>query len=331
MKIFVTGATGYVGSALIERLLQREATVTALCRSGANTRLLQRPRVNIAVGDLSNPDVIASAMKGCEQVYHVAAYARVWAKDPSLFHEVNVEGTRNVLDAAHQAGVRKVVFTSTAGVMGPSPDGLTPVDEDTERAHPFFNEYERTKWEAEQLCKQFADEGKLHVTIVNPSRVYGPGADTDSNAISRLISLYLSGRWRFIPGDGKSIGNYTYLEDVVEGHIAAMEKGRSGQRYILGGENVSFNEFFQLLRQLTGIDRTLFHLPLGIMLGFAKLESVKARLFKVAPLVTPEWVRKYLYHWPLSSGKAIRELDYRVTSLPIGLGKTILEIQSKNQ
>ena len=329
MNVFLTGSTGYIGQALIQQLLQKKVTIIALCRPGSDRKALQHPQIRIVEGDLSTTEVLRKGMQSCEQVYHLAAYARVWSKDKSVYREVNVDGTRHVLEAASAAGVRKVVFTSTAGVLGPAVADRKPVDENTQRVQPFFNEYEQTKWEAEQLCLHYARESNLSVVIVNPSRVYGPGADTESNAISKLTTLFLRGKWRFIPGDGQSLGNYTYLDDVVDGHLAAMAKGRSGERYILGGENVTFDEFFHLLRKLSGKDVALYHLPIAVMLGFAKVESMKASLLDIRPLITSDWVKKYLFDWPLTSGKAMRELGYSITSLPVGLGKTILQLQSK--
>src|SRR5690606_32069897 len=146
----------------------------------SNISEFNHDRVSVIVGDLSNREALARGMQSCEQVYHLAAYARVWATDPLHYHRVNVEGTRNVLEAARQNDVQKMVFTSTAGVFGPS-ENDTPVCEDTPRKQPFFNAYEFTKWKAEELCREFAEMHGLPIVIVNPSRVYGPGADTESN------------------------------------------------------------------------------------------------------------------------------------------------------
>lgn len=326
MKIFITGATGYIGQELIKKLVFQGASIVALCRPGSDRSGIIHPRVHIAEGDLFTHAEIVKGMKGCDQVYHLAAYARVWSRDKSIYHKVNVEGTKNILDHALSAGVRKMVFTSTAGVLGPAVDANSPVDERTTRLQPFFNEYEETKWQAEQLCLEFSQKG-LPVVIVNPSRVYGPGAETESNAISKLITLFLRGKWRFIPGDGKSVGSYVYVDDVVNGHIAAMTKGRAGHRYILGGENVSYENFFMLINRMTGINRKLYHLPFPLMMAFSRFESLKANMLGIRPLITPEWVKKYLYHWPLSSQKAIDELGYRITPLEQGLGKTIVHLE----
>jgi farnesol dehydrogenase len=322
MKAFVTGATGYVGLSLIRRLLEEGVKVKALCRRQSLSLLKDFPGIEIVVGDLSDPDLLRKGMETCEQVYHLAAYARVWSEDKSIYHLSNVEGTRLMLEASRINGVKKFVFTSTAGTLGPQLENNSPVTEDTVREQDFFNEYEQTKWEAEQLCKSYAS-GDMQVIIVNPSRIYGPGIDVESNAVSKLINLYMEGKWRFIPGDGKKIGNYVFVDDVVRGHINAMNNGRSGEQYILGGENYSYDDFFLLIRELTGVNQKLYHIPLWAMLAFSKLELLRARMFNRSPLITPSWVKKYLYDWPLSSGKAQREWGYSPTSLRKGLGKTI--------
>lgn len=328
MSIFITGATGYVGSALTRRLLSEGKTVKALCRPASRSLLPRHAGVEAVEAELTDTDRLAKAMEHCEQVYHLAAYARVWSPDRSVYREVNVTGTRSVMEAARKVGVKKVVFTSTAGVLGPETQVGIPVTEDTVRIHPFFNDYEQTKWEAEQLCRSYATDG-LPVVIVNPSRIYGPGPSTASNAVTRLISLFLDRKWRFIPGDGNGIGNYVFIDDVVNGQIAAMEKGKPGERYILGGENRSYKDFFFLMRDLCRSQQKLYHLPLGAMLAFSKLEEFKARGFNVDPMITPQWVKKYLYNWPLSSAKAEREIGYSITPLQTGLETTIAFIKAR--
>lgn len=327
MNVFVTGASGYIGRELVKQLLAKGCDVSVLLRGTRDDPFFRQKGISVVRGDLSSREALSRGMTSCEQVYHLAAYARVWSPDPFVYHQVNVEGTCNVLEAARKNGVRKVVFTSTAGVFGPAANG-SPVCEHTPRVHPFFNAYEFTKWKAEEVCREYASAYGVPVVIVNPSRVYGAGADTDSNAISRLIRLYCSGKWRFIPGDGKSVGNYVFVNDVVNGHLAAMAHGRPGHRYILGGENVCYNDFFGLLGSLSGLRRKLFHLPMAVMLAFARTELWKARLLNANPVITPEWVKKYLYHWPLSSQKAMSELGYRVTPLSEGLNRTIKQIQA---
>lgn len=319
MRIFISGSTGFIGNKLARRLANEGNTIHALCRD-INTPALQHHNIKIFKGDIENIASIQTAMQGCEQAYHLAAYARVWSKDKTIYKRLNEDGTKNVLDAAVATGVQKVVCTSTAGVLGPS--GKSPVKESDARIGEPFTEYEITKTKAEEICKIYAANG-LPVTMVNPPRIYGEGIITESNAVTRLVKFFMEGKWRIVPGDGKRTGSYVHVDDVVNGHILAMQKGRSGERYILGGENVSYNDFFDLLKELTGKHIHLFKIPVGLMMtaGFA-LETWTVITGK-PPLLTRSWIKKYYYDWSLSSEKAIRELGYSYRDLKTGLTETI--------
>ncbi len=328
MHIFITGATGYIGNDLAKRLATEGNIVHALCRS-ANTEVLQHPNIKIYNGDISDVESIQKAMQGCEQVFHLAAYARVWAKDMSTYFKLNVEGTKNVLDVAKQSGVQKIVFTSTGGTLGPS--GNKPVTENDERIGEPFTEYEASKTQAQALCMDYCNKYGMHIVIVNPPRVYGPGIITESNAVTRLIKLYMAGKWKIIPGDGKRTGSYVYIDDVINGHILAMQKGRSGERYNLGGFNASYIEFFDLLAKLTGKRISLIKLPVWVMMSAGNMIQLYTRLTGRPPLLTPPWIRKYYYDWNVSSEKAQRELGYSFTSLEDGLRKTIDWLKNSQQ
>lgn len=325
MKIFMTGATGYIGQHLARELLAQGNDVVALVRSEEKARKLTAAGAACVIGDLNDKASIQKGMAGCEAVFHLAAYARVWPDEKAIFQEVNIAGTRTILEAALKAGVKKVVFTSTAGVFGPS--SHTPVHEKTVRATPYFTYYEATKAEAEDIARAYAHAG-LPVVIVNPTRVYGPGRDTESNAVSRLIQLYLDGKWHFIPGDGTRIGSYCYIDDIVQGHIKALEHGRSGENYLLGGENISYRRFFELLQQATQKKQTLYHVPVPLLKNASKLMVFWAQLTNTKPLITPAWVKKYMYDWSVSSRKAIDALGYTITPFEKGLRKTLEEIST---
>ena len=159
--------------------------------------------------------------------------------------------------------------------------------------------------------------------MVNPPRIYGPGIITESNAVTRLVKLYMAGKWRILPGDGKRTGSYVHVDDIVDGHILAMQHGRSGERYALGGVNASYNEFFTLLAKLTGKKRHLINLPIWAMMLAGNFLQLYARLTGKPPLLTPPWIRKYHYDWSIDSGKAQKELGYSFISLEDGLRKTI--------
>jgi farnesol dehydrogenase len=321
MTIFIIGATGYIGNNLAKRLANEGHTIHALCRSVQKSSLLNHANIKLFSGDITEPASILAAMHGCEQVYHLAAYARVWAKDASTFYKLNVEGTINVLDAARTLGINNIVVTSTAGVLGPSKD--RPVKEDDERIGDTLNEYEETKTQAEKVCKSYCYKYNMRIVMVNPPRVYGPGVESESNAVTKLVKLYMQGKWKIIPGDGKRTGSYVYVDDVVNGHILAMQKGTSGERYILSGVNASYNEFFNALAKATGKKINLFHLPVWLMItaGYAMMAYTK--LTGKPPLLTPKWIRKYLYDWSLSCEKAQQELGYTYRSLEQGLQQTV--------
>lgn len=319
MKIFVTGATGYIGQGLTSRLLNEGHEVHALCRQQPSNSF-DHPRFHFHRGDIGDHEAIFAAMKGCEVVFHVAGVARVWMRDPGRYYDVNVGGTLNVLDAALANNVRKVVFTSSAAVFGTS--NGRPVEEDDIRTVNFFTDYETSKFIAEERILRYVRKG-LDVVIVHPTRVYGPGSLSESNAVSQIIKLYLEGNWHIIPGNGRMIGNFSFIDDVVNGHVLAMEKGLAGEKYILGGINISFNEFFQMLKESSGKRYVTVHLPLPFMMFYAWQEELMANFPGYEPKITRRWVEKYNHNLACSSGKAVRDLGYTITRLEEGLAKTI--------
>ncbi|MEM7038747.1 MAG: SDR family oxidoreductase [Bacteroidota bacterium] len=328
MRSFITGATGYIGLNLAHRLAENGEQVHALCYEAELAHLFDHPNITVYHGSILDPGSLARAMEGCTQVYHLAGYARKWAKSPRLFFEVNVQGTLNVLETAIAAGVQRVVVTSTAGVFGPSGDGV--VTEESARSVPFFYAYESSKFEAERKVHGFVKAG-LDVVIVNPTRVYGPGLLSESNAGTKVMKDYVAGKWHFIPGNGRRVGNYVYIDDVVQGHILAMERGTKGEKYILGGTNASYNEFFDLLKELSRKRFWMRKVPVWLMLFLSKIQSGIARIFGKSPVAPPYLVRKFTYDWRLSSDKARRDLGYRITPLREGMRQTLEWLQGAEQ
>jgi farnesol dehydrogenase len=321
MKCFLTGITGFIGSHLARRLVADGHSVNAIIRRPAPESLAKLPGVRLFNGDLHDRPILDKAMEGCETAFHLAAFAKPWSKDPGEFGRVNVAGAVNVFAAALESGIKKAVFTSSAATISPSL-GRQPANEASPKQIPFFNAYEATKTEAEIKAREFCRNG-LPVVIVNPSRVYGPGPLNPSNSLTRMIAGYLEGTWRIIPGDGKKIGNYVFIDDVVEGHVLALLKGRPGERYILGGENLTFHEFFRILEEVSSIHRRMIHLPLAVMTSAAKFLVWQNRVTGIPPVITADFVKKYLNHWSLSSDKAIHELGYRITPFRAGAKKTL--------
>ena len=321
MKCFITGATGFIGNRLFEELLKLENEVHILVRSPEKLNSLPKNQVKIFKGDLFTTDILEQAMDGCDVVYHLAAYANLWSKDKNLAYKTNFVGTKNVLNAALKNDIKKVVFTSSAATLPPSQE-KEEVDETVPLPAEYLTDYEITKQQAEKLCIEYCKKG-LDTVIVNPSRLYGPGYLNKSNSVTVMIKKYLNGTWRFIPGDGLQLGSYVFIDDVVNGHILAMQKGIPGEKYILGGTNACFNDFFKTLAEVSGKKRALFHIPFSLMMGVSKFEYFMAENFGKPPLITPPWVKRYIQHRPLNSGKAIRELNYKITPLDQGMIKTI--------
>ncbi len=325
MKAFVTGSTGYIGSHLVNALIRRGYSVNALCRSVEKSKAIEQEGVEIIVGDLSNRDALIKGMENCSVVFHVAAMAKVWDKDSGSFYRINVEGTKNILDASVLGGVSRVVFTSTGGIYGASLKGT--ITEDSVRQLDFFNEYEGSKCLAESWVKDYVIRG-LDVVIVSPTRVYGPYLFGEPESVTKMVKAFVKQSWRWIPGPVDKLGNYVFIDDVVNGHILAMEKGVKGSTYILGGSNHSYMEFFQLLRSLSGINRRLFPMPLWIIRFVAYVNLKSAQLFGIEPVITPKWVAKAKYDWKVDASKAHKELGMTITPLREGLQRTIDWIRS---
>ncbi|HYN42083.1 MAG TPA: NAD-dependent epimerase/dehydratase family protein [Thermoanaerobaculia bacterium] len=319
--VFVTGGTGFVGGRLVEALLSRGRPVRALARS-ASERPGDGAGLEWVTGDVLDRDSLRRGMAGCTEVFHLAAYAKNWAKDPSTFFRVNVEGARNVFETADQAGVRRVVYTSTVVVFGPTPPGIVG-DEAMPRSTPrFFTEYEESKAVAEKEALERATRG-LPVVIVHPTRLYGPGPLTEGNSVSLMIDQYDRGLFPALLDGGGDVGNYAFIDDVVQGHLLAMEKGRVGERYLLGGENVSLKGLFSIVDEVTNRKHFQVSLPRSLALLYAGLEKRKAEWLGFYPKVTPGWVETFLADWAFTSAKAEKELGYRITPLREGIRRTM--------
>jgi len=320
MKILITGASGYIGSKLSIILADRGHSVHAVVRSGDSQTRLMHPNIRVFTGDVLDKKSLQVAMEGCEQVYHVAGKAGMWARKTSVFYDVNVEGTRNVLDAALALGVKKMVYTSTCGVIGPSID--QPMEEKDSRNVEFVFDYDISKKMAEDLVAQYVRKG-LEVVIVSPAKVYGPGHISHSLMMNAVIHKFLKNRITFIPAPGTFKVSFAFIDDIVKGHILAMEKGKSGERYILGGPNVSYYEFFNRLRMLASFKGFIVKLPKMIIQFLARIQELNHKLWNTNVLFTLKSVDQLFCNNTYSSDKAARELGYTITPLDEALQKTI--------
>ena len=319
--VFVTGGTGFIGTKLVNALVGKGHTVRCLTRSTSNKVGLSHERIQFVVGNTLDKASLAEGMKGCTQVYHLAAYAKNWSRDPREFYRQNVDAMNAVFDAAEDAGVKRVVFTSSVVTMGPS-RGASVRDETMPRiTAKYYTEYEETKSIAEEQAKQRAAAG-FPVVIVNPTRVYGPGKLTEGNSVSLMIDMYDRGKVPILLNNGVNIGNYVFVDDLVRGFILALERGNVGERYILGGENISLGGLFRLVDEISGKSHIQVPLPPGLAMVYSGAQELAARWLGIYPQITPKWVDTFLQDWAYVCTKAERDLGYTITPLKEGVRMT---------
>jgi len=307
-KILVTGATGFVGANLVNRLVAAGERVRVLHRERSNLQLIADLPVEHAIGDVTDYDSVDQAMRGIEAVYHVAGCVSFWRKDNRRMYEVNVHGTRNVVHAALKNGVRRLVHTSSTAALGYTTDG-TLADETT--CYNWTEHrigYMETKHLAELVVLKGIESG-LEAVIVNPATIFGP-RDVNFNA-GRMIHYIQRGK---LPGYPPGSMNVCDVDDVVDGHIQAMHHGRSGERYIFGGENLTFHEIFKTIAEVVGAPFPDREIPTWIYFALAWLHELAASFAGKKPDLTRELITAMrLQSCGFSSQKAIAELGYRPT------------------
>lgn len=314
---FVTGGTGFIGSRLIALLVARGVEVRALARSQAGLEKVQALGAVPVQGDVTDSKSMLPAMRGCDVVFHVASMYEVGLRYKKQMEKVNVDGVRNVIATACEAGVPKIVFTSTVGVFGNTRGQIA--DETFEHQGDFPTVYERTKWTAHyQIALPMIRQG-APVIIVMPSGVYGPN---DHSTINDLMRLYVRGRLPAVPGKETTF-SYVYVDDVAEGHILAAEKGRIGESYILGGTALSLGEFVKLWSKVTGRPAPAVEIPSAFLRIWWPLLALLERVLPMPAMLSGEAARVLGTTWIASSEKAQRELGYRSRPLEEGLKLTL--------
>jgi dihydroflavonol-4-reductase len=305
----VTGANGFVGCHVVRALLKTGVVVRALVRTSADLRGLTGLDCKVVVGDLRDAAAIGEFAQGCDIIYHVAADYRLWVPDPAPMYAANVEGTRNILEAGRRARVKRIIHTSTVGALGIVHGGSgredTPV-----RFEDMVGPYKRSKFLAEQLAATAAREG-LPVVIVNPSTPIGP-LDYKPTPTGRIITDFLNRR---IPAYVDTGLNLAPVEDVAVGHLLAAERGRIGEKYILGGENLTLAEMLNRLAQLSGLPAPRFKLPYGLALAFACGAEAVARVTLNSPRASLTEVRMARKRMFFDDAKARLELGYNPGSV----------------
>ena len=305
MRALVTGATGFVGSAVARALLQAGWQVTALVRPNSDRRNLQRLGTDLVTGDLGDAGSLEHALAGCEALFHVAADYRLGARNPEDLYRTNVDGTRNILESARRVGTARIVYTSSVATMGIPADG-SPGREDTPvTLTDMIGHYKRSKFLAEQLAREAARSGSS-VVIVNPSTPVGPG-DVKPTPTGQMVMDAAAGRMPAYVDTGLNI---VHVDDVAAGHLLAFDRGRSGERYILGGEDMTLRDILVEIARLAGRKPPRIRLSTSVLLPVAHMAELVSRLTGLPNRVTVEGVRMARKRMFFSSEKAVRELGY---------------------
>jgi dihydroflavonol-4-reductase len=301
----VTGATGFVGSAVARALLKADHPVRVLARPNSDRRNLEGLAVEIARGSLEDPGSLAAAVAGCRYLFHVAADYRLWVPDPKAMFRVNVAGTRDLMLAAADAGVERIVYTSSVATLGTVPSGIA--DEETaSRAEDMIGPYKRSKFDAEAVVRDMIAERGLPAVIVNPSTPIGPG-DIKPTPTGRLIVEAARGR---MPGYVDTGLNIAHVDDVALGHLLAAKSGRIGRRYILGGENLTLAEILAEVARLTGRRPPALKIPYAALLPIAAGAEAIARFTGREPFATIDGVRLSKKKMFFTTSRAAAELGY---------------------
>ena len=306
MKVLVTGGTGYLGRNVVAALAARGHDLVVFARSAARSGL---PGLLID-GDVRDRAALEGAARGCDAVCHMAALVSIWRRRPADFDDVNVGGLENALTAASACKASRVIYASSFLALPPrgSPEPIAA------------NDYARTKILADRLADERVRQGNPIVRVY-PGVIYGPGSMTEGNLVGRLIADHLKGRLPGLVGPEQP-WSFSFADDVARGFASALERGRIGARYLLGGENASQRHVFELVKQRTGrpVPRRL---PFALAYALGAAEEWRVKALGGLPLVTRGAVEIFRHDWSLDSGLAVRELDYTMTPLVDGLGRTI--------
>ena len=311
MRIFVTGATGFVGAHVARHLAGQGAQLRLLVRATSNLANLEGLDAETTVGDLRDPETLRTPIRGCDAVMHVAADYRLWVRDPDAMYAANVDGTRELLRMAREEGVRRSVYTSSVATMGFKADGTIVNEATPVSLEDMIGHYKRSKYLAEQAALGAAQQGQ-EVMVLNPTTPIG-ARDVKPTPTGRIVVDFLNRKFPAYMDTGL---NLVDVREVARAHGAALEKGRPGERYILGGENLTLKQILDKMAAITGLASPTMRVPNAVAMGFAFFdELVTGRMLGREPRATVEEVRMGKKKMFASSTKAERELGFQV--LPV--------------
>jgi dihydroflavonol-4-reductase len=305
MTTLVTGATGFLGSHVARQLVARGESVRVLMRPSSNNRAISDLPLEYVTGDLRDAASLDRAMNGVKRVFHVAADYRLWAKNPQDIYDSNVGGTKNLLAAAKKAGIKQLIYTSTVATI--AVDRAELPNEFTEaKLEEMVGHYKRSKWMAEKEVLQAAKEG-LPAIVAMPTTPVGPW-DWKPTPTGKIILNFLNGK---MPGYVETGLNFVGVEECAAGHLLAAERGKIGERYLLGAENLTLKEVLDTLSKITGLRAPALKIPHGVALGVAYVESAFARLVRKEPGIPVEGVKIAQHKMFVDASRAVRELGFQ--------------------
>lgn len=326
MKTLITGASGFVGSAVLRQLLAAGHEVRALIRTSSNRTNLDGLPIELIEGDLAEAESLKNAVIGCDTLFHVAADYRLWIPDPDTMYKINVDGSRNLLRYAADAGVSKMIYTSSVAALGLTKDG-TPANETTPVSlQDKVGHYKRSKYLAEQEVLKLVKEEKLPIVIVNPSTPIGP-RDIKPTPTGKIIVDTLNKR---MPAYVETGLNVVHVDDVARGHLFAMEKGGYGERYILGGEDMTLKQILDMICEIAGLKPPTIKLPHNVVLPIAWIAERIAAITGKEPIATVDGVQMAKRNMFFCSDKARDKLDYTSRPALEGITDAIQWFQENN-
>ena len=321
MKVFVTGATGYVGHQLALKLASQNFEIHALVRDLNSDKIPRHKKIKPFKGNICEYESVKNAIRNCDYVFHAAAFTDLKCKKIDKFYNTNVVGTKNVLEASLEENVKKVIYTSTLSTFGPALYHV-PITENQPRIASYSNDYELTKSMSEEVVSEYVKKG-LSCTILSLTRVYGPGLKTYSNGVNTMISKIIKDKFLFVPSKLNIEANYVFIDDVVNAQILAIEKGKTGEKYIIGGENSNYKTLFQTIKEFSKSKIKIIQIDYNLVKNSIAFLNNLNSIFGRSFLLTPKVLDSLFTNRSASSQKAISTLNYKRTSLNVGLKQTI--------
>ena len=318
VNILITGGTGFIGVQLVRQLYNLGHDLKLLVRESSDTSpFKEHKNIEYIIGDVRDIATLYNAVNGIDLIYHLAAYTRMWARDNSVFEETNIKGTENIAKVALEKDIR-LIYISSFIALGATP--TEPVDETHESEEGLYLDYAKTKFQAKKLIKDYINNG-LNATIFYPGIVYGPG---DFNIFGQTILDIVRRKFLGCPGKGDNVGSFVYVNDVIDGFVSVIDRNDlKGEDFILGGINIKFGDWLDLIAEIAGNKKNPRHFPMSLAKAYAFSCELKTKLTKKVPYINRPTVKMINHNWTYSSDKAIEKLGYKITPLDEGLRETI--------